>query len=72
MSAIGQILGLVESKVAELLEKVTAHEKKQDARLDALEKTVAELTARPVKSAAPAPKATARAGTATAKGQAQP
>ena len=75
MSAIGQILDAVETRVRELLTKVTEHERKQDKRLDDLEAAVARLESATGGSAArkaTAPAATARAGTAKASGKAQP
>lgn len=46
MSAIGQILGTVDARVRELVSSLKAHNKAQDARLDALEKRVADLEER--------------------------
>lgn len=69
MSAIGQIMDAVEA----LLAPLRRHEKEQDRRLDALEQAVTKLTDPTAKKAPAAPAAkTARAGTATAKGQSQP
>jgi hypothetical protein len=68
MSAIGQILGLVETKVKEMLGDLLGHNKEQDAKLADLEKRVAALEGKKP-AAAPAAK-TVRAGTASAKGQA--
>lgn len=67
MSAIGQILGVVETRVKEMLADLLGHNKEQDARLADLEKRVAALEAGARKPAAPAAKA-ARPGTAQAKG----
>lgn len=80
MSALGNILQQVEFKVKELLEKVTAHEKVQDKRLDDLTARVELLEGRTPDTTAPrtppakkaAPSKSARAGAAEAKGVSQP
>jgi hypothetical protein len=64
MSAIGQITGLVEAKVREVLGDLLGHNKKQDARLDAVEKRLDALEAKP--APATAAKAAPAKTTATA------
>lgn len=71
MSAIGQILGLVEAKVADLLAGFTSSEDEQNQRLSVLEDKVKALESARTPAAKATPSKTAAAAkTAQAKGTA--